>query len=118
MLAMIQDSTNADFLDDPRLVRQRWFLLAHQELWHENTILSHQLITFESRRAPVEDSPWQCIIHHARDAEEVFIATHSTEDFTKVSLARQLQTRDGFTDAERNRLWGLPKATLLHQCGY
>ena len=84
------------------------------EMLHEQRFLDHQLEVFSSRRAEAtRGSGWARVLHYnsGTDAEEHAFETR--EDITKIAAARALQLRDGLTDAQRDRVWQLPKATLL-----
>ena len=86
------------------------------ELMHEQRLLQHAVERFASMRTPAtQGAAWSFIVD--LDAGECIefwnYENRDMGDHTKMSLARQLQERDGLTDDVRDRAWALPRATLV-----
>ena len=82
------------------------------EKMHERRALNHCIHHFESRR--LLSRGWSRIVNTASgiDIEQHVFQMRPVDDMTKMALARALQTRDGFTDDVRKRVWQLSWATL------
>ena len=84
------------------------------EMLHEQRFLDHQLELFSSRRAEATSgSGWARVLQCNSGTDAEAHAFETRGDITKIAAARALQLRDGLTDAQRNRVWQLPKTTLL-----
>ena len=82
------------------------------EKMHESRALNHCIHHFESRRLLA--GGWCRIVNTTSgiDIEQHVFQMRPVDDMTKMALARALQTRDGFTDDVRKRVWQLSWATL------
>ena len=82
------------------------------EKMHESRALNHRIEHFESRRLLA--GGWCRIVNTTSgiDIEQHVFQMRPVEDMTKMALARALQTRDGFPDDVRKRVWQLSWATL------
>jgi hypothetical protein len=78
------------------------------ERTHETSLLAHGLEHFESRRLIA--AGWARIVdvESGVDIEHRTFQMRPLEELTKMALARALQSRDGFSDAIRTRVWALP----------
>ena len=86
------------------------------EIMHEAAILRHSVERFDSRATQLSSGVGWCRICDRAsgvDLEWYAFNQRNVNDLTKMALARALQTRDNLTDDERNRIWQLPKPTLL-----
>ena len=90
------------------------------ELLHERHFLDLNVERFESRRTSVgEGALWTFIVdvEAGTNLEQWSYEHRDFGDLTKMSMARQLQLRDGLTDDERNQAYALPKAVLIAALG-
>ena len=86
------------------------------ELIYERKFLDLCAERFESRRVGVNDGNlWRFILDESSgvDIEHWNYNNRQMGDHTKMSLARQLQSRDGLSDDARNRIYSLSRAALL-----
>ena len=86
------------------------------ELMHERQFLEHSVERFDAKRVSATSGyGWSFIVDTSSgvDIEHWCYNNRHMGDHTKMSLARQLQARDGLSDDARNKLCALSRAGLL-----
>lgn len=94
------------------------------EIMHESAFLDHDVKRLEADRlisgSQAAMTTWQFVVDVSSglDIEEWTQDHRDLGDNTKMSMARQLQLRDGLTPQARNRIWQLPRNVLLAALGH
>lgn len=87
------------------------------ERLHEQHVLMHDILHYESECLGGLEHPWSFILSNPANIEDTFFVNSPLDKLTKMAMARYLQKLLHFSNDERDHRWKLTSAALLDAIG-